>query len=205
MTASDRGTASGMSESTASAMVGASGVATPAGVAPDRFFKYWLIVAGDLPAAAGRAVPADLFAGGQLPEPRPCWRWITSFAGLHQLRQPVQGCAAVGGAAPHRRSSRSIALPHRTGARPADGAAVPGADARPADLRIAAGAADHHLADRRRRHLAAAVRQPLRSDQPDHRLVRGRADDRCCGPSIRTWSIRRSCCARSGSGRRSCS
>ena len=44
MTASDRGTASGMSESTASAMVGTGGIATPAGVAPDRFFKYWLIV-----------------------------------------------------------------------------------------------------------------------------------------------------------------
>jgi multiple sugar transport system permease protein len=27
----------------------------------------------------------------------------------------------------------------------------------------------------------------------------------CCGPSVLTWSIRRSCCARSGSGRRSCS
>ncbi len=44
MTATFRGTAAGMSESTASAVIGTSGVATPAGVAPDRFFKYWLIV-----------------------------------------------------------------------------------------------------------------------------------------------------------------
>src|SRR5688500_19748782 len=33
-----------MSESATSTMVGAAGVATPAGHAPDRFFKYWLIV-----------------------------------------------------------------------------------------------------------------------------------------------------------------
>src|SRR5262245_27436457 len=38
------GDASGMSDSATSAMIDAGGVATPAGHAPDRFFKYWLIV-----------------------------------------------------------------------------------------------------------------------------------------------------------------
>ena len=203
MTANDRGTASGMSESTASAMVGASGVATPAGVAPDRFFKYWLIV------------PAIflLLLVGLFPL---IYSLVVSFQSLTMLEQDYSfaGLANYIALFKDGRLWESLAShrPHHrhraaagAGARPADGAAVPGAAAGPADLRLAAGAADHHLADRRRRHLAPAVRQPLRADQPDHRLVRGRAEDRCCGPSIRTWSIRRSCCARSGSGRRSCS
>ena len=92
-----------------------------------------------------------------------------------QLRAAVHGHAALAVARCTRLLITVIALPLELVLGLAHGLALPRTHAGPADLRVAAGAADRHLADRRRRHLAAAVRQPLRPDQPDPRLVRRRA------------------------------
>ena len=51
-----------------------------------------------------------------------------------------------------------------------------------------AGAAGGGFPDRCRRHLVADVRQPLRPDQPDHRLDRRRAGHAALDASNPTWS-----------------
>src|SRR6185312_13096143 len=128
---------------------------------------------GDLPAAADRAVSADLFGHRQLPAHHDDGGgYLLCRAG--ELCTALQGRAPVGIAAAHRdRHGHRPAA--RAGLRPADGPAVPRAAARTADLRVVAGAADCDLADRGGRHLAPAVRQPLRPHQPDPWLDRRQA------------------------------
>ena len=128
----------------------------------------------------------------------------TGFVGLRNYAQLFQD-QRLWEALLHTRDLHRHRAAGRAGARAGDGAVVRRPLARTAGLHRAAGVAGGGFADRLRRHLVADVRQPLRPDQPDHRLVRRRAKCRCCGPSIPTWSTRPSSSPRSGSGRRSCS
>ena len=147
--------------------------------------------------------PLVYTAGGELPEHHHDGRGHL----VQRAASTTRGCsrrAPVGSAAAHRDLHRDRAAA-RAGARHGDGAAVPRAHARPPDLRRAAGAAGGDLADRRGRDLAADVRQPLRSDQPDPRLDRGRAGDAPVDRSTRPRLSGDHRLPRSGSGRRSCS
>src|SRR5690606_38760661 len=93
-----------------------------------------------------------------------------------QLRPAAARRPLLGRARPHLPDHRDRPAA-RDPVRPAHGAAVPGAPARAAGVHRAVDHPHGDLADRRRLHLAADVRQPLRAGEPDPRLDLGGARD----------------------------